>query len=59
MVRIWGIHCRDPGSILGWGTEILQAVQHGQKKKKEKEKRGGGIKKKTTPSEFDDEARPG
>ena len=29
------------GSIPGWGTEILQAVQHNQKKKKKKEEKRG------------------
>lgn len=24
---------RGPGSVLGWGTKILQTMQHGQKKK--------------------------
>ena len=33
MVRIPGFHCCDPGSIPGQGTEILQAVWHGQNKK--------------------------
>jgi len=28
VVRILGFHCHGPGSIPGWGTEILQAVQH-------------------------------
>ena len=32
MVRILGFHCRGLGSILGRGTKILQARQHGQKK---------------------------
>ena len=31
---ILGFHCCGPGSIPDWGTEILQAVQHGQKMKK-------------------------
>ena len=31
MVRILGFHSHGPGSILGWGTEILQATWHGQK----------------------------
>ena len=34
VVRIPGFHCHDPGSIPGWGTEILQAVRCSQKKKK-------------------------
>ena len=33
VVRIRRFHCRGPGSIAGGGTEILQAVQCGQKKK--------------------------
>ena len=32
VVRILGFHCRGPGSIPGWGTEIPQTVQCGQKK---------------------------
>ena len=36
MVRIPGFHCCGLGSVPGWGTEILQAVQCGQKKKKKK-----------------------
>ena len=36
MVRILGFHCRDPGSVPGLGTEILQTAQHSQKKKKKK-----------------------
>ena len=27
MVRIPGFHCRGPGSIPDWGTEIPQAAQ--------------------------------
>ena len=38
VVRIPGIHCQGPGSVPGWGTEILQAVQHSWKKKKKKKK---------------------
>ena len=34
MVRIQRFHCCSLGSILGRGTEIPQARQHGQKKKK-------------------------
>ena len=30
-VRIPGIHCQSAGSVPGWGTEILQAVQHSWK----------------------------
>ena len=35
-IRIPGFHCCGQGSILGWGTEILQAMQQGKKKKKKK-----------------------
>ena len=38
MVRIPVFHYHGPGSIPGWGTEILQATQCRQKKKKKKEK---------------------
>ena len=31
-IRIPGFHCCGQGSILGWGTEILQAMQQGKKK---------------------------
>ena len=31
VVRILGFHCRGPSSILGQGTEILQATRSGQK----------------------------
>ena len=34
-LRIWGFHCHGLGSVCGWGTEIWQAVQRGQKKEKE------------------------
>ena len=34
VVMIWCFHCRALGSILGQGTEIPQATQHGQKKRK-------------------------
>ena len=34
VVRSLGFHRHGPGSIPGWGTEIPQATQHGQKKKK-------------------------
>ena len=34
MVRIPSDHCHGPNSVPGWGTEILQAVQHSEKKKK-------------------------
>ena len=33
-IRIPGFHCCGQGSILGWGTEILQAMQQGKKKKR-------------------------
>ena len=33
VVRIWCFHCHGPDSISAWGTEIPQAVGHGQKKK--------------------------
>ena len=32
MVRILGFHCHGLGSVLGWGTEIPQAVRSGQNK---------------------------
>ena len=38
MVRIPVFHYHGPGSIPGWGTEILQATQCRQKKKKKKRK---------------------
>ena len=38
VVRTLCFHCWGPGSILGWGTKTLQAVQWGQKKKKERKK---------------------
>ena len=28
MVRILDFHCHGPGSIPGWGTEILKAGRH-------------------------------
>ena len=34
MVRILSFHCHGPGSIPGQGTEILQAMWHGQTNKK-------------------------
>ena len=34
VVRILGFHYHGPGSIPGWETEILQAVQHSKKKRK-------------------------
>ena len=33
VVRIWCFHCHGPDSISAWGTEIPQAVGHGQKNK--------------------------
>lgn len=38
VVRMPGVHCRGPGSIPGWGTEIHQAPQRGQKFKKRKKR---------------------
>lgn len=26
MVRTLGFHCHSPGSILNWGTEVIQAM---------------------------------
>ena len=34
MIRIPGCHYHGPDSVLGRGTKILQAMQHGQNKKK-------------------------
>ena len=34
MVRILSFHCHGPSSIPGQGTEILQAMWHGQTNKK-------------------------
>ena len=34
VVRTQCFHCWGPGKIPGWGTKILQAMQHDQKKKK-------------------------
>lgn len=31
------------GSVPGWGSKMLQAVQHGKKKRKRKQKRKGGF----------------
>ena len=31
VVRTWRFHCCGPGSIPGWGTNIPQAAQSGQK----------------------------
>ena len=39
MVRIPDFHCRGPGSIPVWETEILQAAWHGQKKKRKEKKK--------------------
>ena len=36
MVRIPDFHCRGPGSIPSWGTEILQATRKSQKKEEKK-----------------------
>ena len=41
MVRFQRFHCQDLGSVPGWGTEILQAAQHGQKEKRKKRMRAG------------------
>ena len=35
VVRTQPFHCRDPGSIPGWGTKILQATCQRKKKRKE------------------------
>ena len=32
VVRILGFNCHGPDSIPGWGTEIQQAMWHGQNK---------------------------
>ena len=40
VVRILGFHYHGPGSIPGWETEILQAVQHSKKKEKTKKREG-------------------
>ena len=34
VLRIPDFHCHGLGSMLGWGTKILQVAQHGQKYKK-------------------------
>ena len=34
VIRTWHFHYCGPGSALGRGTKILQAMWHGQKKKK-------------------------
>lgn len=33
VARILDFHCHGPGSILGRGAEVLQAMWHGPKKK--------------------------
>ena len=33
VVRIWSFHCHGPGLVPGRGTEIPQAMRHGQNKK--------------------------
>ena len=38
VVRTWYFHCHGLGSIPGWGTKILQAMQHGQKEKEKENK---------------------
>ena len=38
MLRILGFCCCGLDSVPGWGTEILQVMQHSQKKKKKKER---------------------
>ena len=38
MVRILSFHCGGLDSIPGWGTEIPQAMQGGQKSEREREK---------------------
>ena len=51
VVRIPDFHCCGPGSIPGWGTEIPQAMQHGQKRKKKKRERK--LKKKQKKTWYD------
>ena len=34
VITILGFHCRGPGSVPGWGTEISWAKWCGKKKKK-------------------------
>lgn len=34
VVRTWHFHCRVPGSVSGWGTEIPQATRHSQRPEK-------------------------
>ena len=36
--RTWHSHGWGLGSVPGWGTEILQASQHGHERKKKKKK---------------------
>ena len=38
VVRTWHFHCRVPGSVSGWGTEIPQATRHSQKTPKNNKK---------------------
>ena len=38
MVSTLGFYCHGADSIRGWGTEILQALQHSSKKKRPKKK---------------------
>ena len=52
VVRITGFHCHGPGSISGWGTEILQAAWHSPKKKKGWDFPGGHPVVKILCSEF-------
>ena len=37
LVRVRHLHCQAPGSIPGWRTKILQALQPKIKKKKKKD----------------------
>ena len=43
MARAPRFHCCGLGSIPGWGTEIPQAVRHGQKKKKKSRGPNGAL----------------
>ena len=36
MIRTLNFHCQGSGFSPGWGTEILQAMWHGQKNKTQK-----------------------
>ena len=38
VVKIKHFHCCSPGSIPGWGTEIMQATWCSQKGKKKRER---------------------